>query len=453
MYSPEIESLLKSKKIKPGDRVRISSKKGTYEGLLLPRIEMGDLSAIVLKLDNGYNIGIHYEEGMQLKKLEGGARLGVIPTVEVRSKPGLPEVSFIATGGTIGTHMDYRTGAVYMSRTPEEIIATTPELEDIVNIKVSQSPFTVASEDMNHTHWAKLAEIIAKELNKGRRGAIVTHGTDTLHFTSAALSFMLRNLSKPVAVVGAQRSPDRGSFDGRMNLVCGGLFAGRSDIGEVAIVMHATTNDDYCFVHRGTKVRKMHASRRDAFRSINDFPLAKVWPSGKIEITNRNYRKFDESKKIEADTAFEPKVAIVKAYPGSNPEVLDFFVDSGYRGIVIEGSGLGHVPTGESGTDVGKFDPNMSWIPHVKSAIDQGVSVVVTTQTLYGRVHPFVYRNLRLLYQTGAIFGEDMLPETAYIKLGCLLAHEKDFEKVRTMMLTNIAGEISSETDARSFLV
>lgn len=459
MYSPEIESLLVSKKIKVGDRVRVTTKLGTHDGILLPRIEMGDISSLVLKLDNGYNIGIHFDtsdktdKSMQIKKLEGGAKLGVIPSVSVKSRPGLPDVSFIATGGTIGTHVDYKTGAVFMSRKPEEIIATTPELQDIANIKVVPAPFTAASEDMNHIHWGQLAEIVAKELNKGRRGAIVTHGTDCLHFTSAALSFMLKDLHKPVAVVGAQRSPDRGSFDGIMNLICSGHFAGHSNIGEVAIVMHATTNDDFCFAHRGTKVRKMHASRRDAFRSINELPLAKIWPNGKIEITNNNFRQFDEGKKVSADTAFEPKVAIVKAYPGSDPQIIDWYADEGFRGIVIEATGLGHVPTGESGTNVGQFDPNMSWIPRIKSAIERGIVVVVTSQTLYGRVHPFVYRNLRLLYNTGTVFGEDMLPETAYVKLGWLLGHEKDFDKVRSMMQTNIAGEITQETNAQSFLV
>jgi len=454
VYSPDIDSLLKSKKIKVGDRIRITTKTAVHEGILLPRIEMGDTQSIVLKLDNGYNIGIRYDKDVQLKRLEGGAKLGVIPSVHVRTKPGLPDVSFIATGGTIGTHVDYRTGAVYMIRKPEEIIATTPELEDIANIKVIPAPFTVASEDMNHTHWAKIAELVAKELNKGRRGAVVTHGTDTLHFTSAALSFMLKNLSKPVAVVGAQRSPDRGSFDGHMNLICSGYFAGHSNIGEVAVVMHATTNDDYCYAHRGTKVRKMHSSRRDAFRSINDMPLAKIWPSGKIEQMNTNVRTFDANKKVEADTKFEPKVALVKSYPGSDPEIVDWHVDKGCRGIIIEGSGLGHVPTSERDIDIGQLQTNPSWIPHIQSAIEQGVVVVITTQTLYGRVHPFVYRNLRLLYKTGAVFGEDMLPETAYIKLGWLLGHEKenDFEKVRNAMQTNIAGEISRETDARSFL-
>ena len=412
---------------------------------------MGDRSSVVLKLDNGYNIGIRFDKGMTLKKVGPSTKLGGIPTVKLKHKAGLPEVSLIATGGTIGTHVDYRTGGVYMCRTPEEIIATAPELENVVNLKGVHRPFTIASEDMNYEHWQKIAELVASELNKGRRGVIVTHGTDTLHFTSAALSFMLKNLSKPVAIIGAQRSPDRGSFDGILNLICGGYFVGHSNIGEVAVVMHGSSSDDFCLAHRGTKVRKMHTSRRDAFRSINDMPLARVWPNGKIEILNENYRKFEE-KKVVADTAFDPKVAIVKFYPNSDPEIIDYFADKDYRGIIIEATGLGHVATGESGTSENEMTKTLSWIPHIRSALDRGIVVVITSQTLYGRVHPFVYRNLRLLYEAGAIFGEDMLPETAYIKLGWLLAHEKDAEKVKSMMLMNHVGEISAETDYRSYL-
>ena len=413
---------------------------------------MGDKGSIVLKLDNGYNIGIRFQKEMTLKKTGPSEKLGAIPTVKLRHTAGLPEISFIATGGTIGTHVDYRTGGVFMCRTPEEIIATAPEFENVVNLKGVHRPFTIASEDMNYTHWQQLAELIAKELNKGRRGVIVTHGTDTLHFTSAALSFMLKNLSKPVAVIGAQRSPDRGSFDGVLNLICGGYFVGHSSIGEVAVVMHGTSSDDFCFAHRGTKVRKMHSSRRDAFRSINDLPLARIWPNGKIEILNENHRKF-EDRKVEADTAFEPKVAMVKFYIGSDPEIIDFYADKDYKGIIIEATGLGHVATGESGEAATEMMKNLSWIPHIKSAIDRGIVVVITTQTLYGRVHPFVYRNLRLLSETGAVFGQDMLPETAYIKLCWLLGHEKNPERVKELMAVNHVGEISAETDYRSFLV
>lgn len=443
---------MKSKKLKIGDRVKILKDGKEFQGFLMPRIEIGDLNSLVIKLDNGYNIGLKYEKGLKIQKMGQVIKLGSIPSKKFSRKPGLPSVSLIATGGTIGTHVDYKTGGVFMVRTPEEIVATTPELENIVNMKTMLRPFTVASEDMNHKHWQELAELVAKELNKGARGVMVTHGTDTLHFTSAALSFMLKNLTKPVALVGAQRSPDRGSFDGVMNLVCGSYFTGYSNIGEVCVVMHGTTNDDFCFAHRGTKVRKMHTSRRDAFRSINEIPLAKIWPNGKIEIGNENYRRFDD-KKVVVDYKFEPKIALVKSYPGSDPEILDWYVHKGFKGIVIEGSGLGHVPTGESGVKIGEFDQKFSWIPHIKKAVENGVVVVMTSQTLYGRVHPFVYRNLRLVYEAGGIYGEDMLPEVAYIKLGHVLGHTKDVEKAKQMMLMNLAGEINKETDPRSFLV
>jgi len=445
MYSKRIQSVLKRKKIKVGDRVRLSKGKRGYEGVLMPRIEMGDTNSLIVKLENGYNIGVKVSKGVKLKKIGRGKRLGVIPKAKIKRKKGLPNISFIGTGGTIGTHVDYLTGGVYMCRKPEEIIATAPELGDIVNIKSIRSPFTIASEDMTHREWQKIAKEVAKELNKGCRGAIVTHGTDTLHYTGAALSFMLKGLSKPVALVGAQRSPDRGSFDGSQNLICASHFVAKSNIGEVCIVMHGTTNDDYCLINRGTRCRKMHSSRRDAFRPINELPLGKVWPNGKIEITSKNYRKF-ENKKVKADVKFEPKTALVKIHPSSNPEIIDWYVSKKYRGIVIEGTGLGHVLT----STIRKQD---SWLPHIKRAVNKGTVVVMTTQTIYGRTHPYVYRNLRLLGDAGAIFAGDIISEVAFVKLGWLLGHTRKTEKVKEQMLTNLVGELSERIEPKAFLV
>jgi glutamyl-tRNA(Gln) amidotransferase subunit D len=450
LYSEEVEKFLKKKRILVGDTVRISKKKLVQEGVLMPRIELGDSSSLVLKLPNGYNVGIKFEKELKIKKIGPTVKFGVIPAIKIKHRPDLPSVSLIATGGTIGTHVDYKTGGVYMCRKPEEILATTPELETIVNLKSMLRPFTVASEDMTYKHWQTLAEMTVKEL-KRCDGVIITHGTDCLHYTATALSFMLKNLSKPVVLTGAQRSPDRGSFDGRMNLICSGYFAGHSTIGEVVVVMHGSTNDDFCYAHRGTKVRKLHTSRRDAFRSVNDLPLARIWPNGKIEIMNENHVKRD-NKMVKVDTRFEPKTALVKVYPNSDPSIIDWYIEGGYRGIVIEATGLGHVPTGESGTRM-EFDKTMSWIPFIKKAVDRGIVVVVTSQCLYGRTHSFVYRNLRLLGETGAIFGEDMLPEVAYIKLGCLLGQNKNPEKVKNLMLTNLTGEITKETLPQTFLM
>jgi glutamyl-tRNA(Gln) amidotransferase subunit D len=294
---------------------------------------------------------------------------------------------------------------------------------------------------MDHTHWQRLAKEVVKELNSGVAGVVITHGTDTMHYSSAALSFMLPGLPKPVVFTGAQRSTDRGSADSAMNLVCS-VHAAKSDIAEVAVCMHAQPDDSYCLLNRGTKVRKMHSSMRNAFRPINDYPLAKIWPNGQIQLTNKRQR-FRSAGRAKADTKFEPSVALVKAYPGSEPKLLDLLVEQGIKGIVIEGTGLGHVPT----------LAKKSWIPSIKSAIKSGVPVVVAPQTLYGRVNPNVYSNLRTLYyEGGAIPGGDMLPETAYIKLGWVLGHTKSLEKVREMMLTNYAGEFNERLEPGMFL-
>jgi glutamyl-tRNA(Gln) amidotransferase subunit D len=326
-------------------------------------------------------------------------------------------------------------------RTPEEILSTTPEVGKIIDLKNTVRPFTLASEDLTYKDWQKMAKGIAKQLNSGCRGVIVTHGTDILHYSAAVMSFMLRNLSKPVAFVGAQRSPDRGSFDGSMNLICASHFTGYSDIGEVCTVMHGSTNDNYCLAIRGTRVRKLHTSRRDAFQPVNDKPLAKIWPSGKIEKPDVEYTKF-EDKKVKVDDKWEPKVALIKIFPNSDPSIIDWYLDNKYKGLVLEGFGLGHVPTGQSGTEMGKFKKKMSWIPFIKKAVESGASVVMTSQTIFGRVHPYVYKNLRLVSDAGAIYAEDMMTEVALIKLSWILGHTRNKEKVKEMMLTPVAHEI-----------
>jgi glutamyl-tRNA(Gln) amidotransferase subunit D len=368
--------------------------------------------------------------------------LGKESLKELKFDPRKPKVGFIVTGGTIISRVDYRTGGVSALEKPEELLMNIPELRNIICIEDILSPFKKMSEDLNYKDWQKIARLTAREINKNK-GVIITHGTDTLHFTSAALSFMLKNLYKPVILVGAQRSADRGSSDAFMNLMCASHLS-LSNIGEVGVCMHGSINDDYCYFIRGTKCRKMHSTRRDAFRSINELPIAKVWPNGKMEILNENYRKRDESKKVIADTKFEPKVALLKAYPGSEPEILEFLVKRGYRGFVIEGTGMGHVPT----------FAEKSWIPIIRKLIKDGVPVVITTQTIYGRVNTRVYTNLRILFHdTKAIPAEDMLPEVAYVKLGWVLGHTKDLERVRELMLTNIAGEISERSGIEAFLV
>jgi glutamyl-tRNA(Gln) amidotransferase subunit D len=454
MYSSKLQSLFKAKHLRIGSRIKLTRSGKTYEGLLMPKTDAGDPDSVVIKLDSGYNIGLKFAKGMRIQKANGETpksikeekkyELGKISDklVKLKFDPRKPPISLISTGGTISSRVDYRTGGVHALEDPKEFLHNVPELAGIANLKHIRKPFSKMSEDMDYRDWQEIAVAVGRDLNSGMRGAIVTHGTDFLHYTSAALSFMLRNLHKPVILVGAQRSSDRGSSDAGMNLICA-AHAAVGEIAEVGICMHGESADSFCLFNRGTKVRKLHSSRRDAFRPINDLPLARIYPNGKISILNRDHKKRSDRQKVEVDTKFEPKIAMLKAYPGSEPSVIDYLVSKGYKGFVIEASGLGHVPT----------LARKSWINTIKKHVKDGIPFVTASQTLYGRINSNVYTNLRILYkEAGAIPGEDMLAETAYVKLGWVLGHTKSLDKVREMMLTNYAGEITKRSLPGTFL-
>lgn len=440
MYSQQIKKALKKLGISVGDIIRVYKEDLSYEGILLPRIESGDPNCIIIKIPSGYNIGISFDDETKLERV---ATSWVLPKWTEKEEEtlifdeSLPTVSIIGTGGTICSRVDYRTGGVYATFSASDIVTTIPELKDITNFRTIQV-MKVMSEDIGIIEWKQIAHSVANEIRKGVTGVIVTHGTDTLHFTSAALCFLLRELPVPVALVGSQRSPDRGSSDSFVNIVCASHFVAKSDVAEPCIVMHGTSDDSYCFAHRGTKVRKMHTSARNAFHSINDSPIAKIlYPSGKIEILNPNYRKRDkDSSNVTVDDKLEPKVAMIKFYPGAEPDIFDFYIEKGFRGFVIEATGLGHVATLRK----------TSFLPKIEDTTRKGIPVAITSQCLFGRVHPSVYHNLREVAKRGAIYCEDMLPEVAYIKLMWVLGHTSDMDEIKKMMLTNIAGEINDRT-------
>jgi len=441
-YSPRVRAALRDAGARPGDMVELIRDGSTHRGIVLPRpLIGGDPGSIVIKLDNGYNIGVKWSAQMKLKRISGGRALEVFPSVSLQPKPGLPEISLVSTGGTIGSRVDYETGGVKWLMEPGQVFFMAPELQELVSVRHVAVPFLVGSENMSAFHWKEVARSVAKELNSGVSGAVVTHGTDTMHYSSSAVSFMLRNLSKPVVFTGAQRSTDRGSSDASMNLLCAAIVAGRSPIAEVCLVMHGSMEDTHCLIHRGTRVRKMHTSRRDAFRSINELPIGRVWPDGRMQIDGRHAERSDSE--VQLDAVFEEKVALLKFYPGMEPEIIDFLVDRGFKGILIEVTALGHVATDESQRNL---------LPHLSRAIEEGVVLAAAPQTLYGRTDPWVYSEGRKVQDIGVIYCGDMLPETAYVKLGWVLGHDPGPEEARKMMLSNYAGEISAVSDPRAFL-
>lgn len=436
IYSIPLNRMKEEINANAGDTVTLKTSEGKIRGRLL---ESYDKNVILVKLDSGYNMGIKREE-IESITVEKRAKEKT-KREEMKQSTGLPCIGVIATGGTIASKLDYDTGGVKWLMNPEDIFAIAPKVFDIAKINSIEKPFMLASENMTAREWKILAEKTAELLNKTEeKGVIITHGTDTLHFTSAALSFMLRNTNKPVVLTYAQRSTDRGSSDTALNLTCAARAA-LSEIAEVMLVGHATINDDYCIAIRGTKTRKMHSSRRDTFRPINDIPVAKVYPD-RIEPLQQ-YRKRNDSAKVEADTKFEENIALIKYYPGAKPDILEFLVKRGYKGVVIEATGLGHVATDES---------RFNWIPAIKNAIKSGISICFAPQTLYGRLDPYVYSPGRKLLDAGVIFLEDMLPETAYVKLGWVLGHTTDPVKAKEMMLTNYAGEINKRSTNENFL-
>ncbi|MBS7648650.1 MAG: Glu-tRNA(Gln) amidotransferase subunit GatD [Candidatus Bathyarchaeia archaeon] len=413
-----------------GDLIRIVKDGTILEGILIPRSEYGDDSHVVIKIKSGYNIGVEITPTTKIERISAESRPAFIPPTPPKQRSDLPKVTILSTGGTIASRVDYRTGAVRPVISASDLYSIVPELSDIAVID-AEILFSVFSEDLTPKHWSAMAEAVAKHINRGVQGVVITHGTDTMGFSAAALSFALQNLPVPVILVGAQRSEDRPSSDAALNLIGAVLAASRAPFAEVAVAMHENPSDDAVVLHRGTKVRKCHTSRRDAFKTINAKPLAKIVNNSILMLAD-NYQPRDPHRKLAVKPNFEDKVALIKFYPGMNPNIFDWCISEGYKGIVLEGSGLGHV--------------RRDCFPAVKRAIDNGIVVAMTSQCIWGRVNMNVYSNGRDLLAMGVIPLGDMLSETAFVKMMWCLAQTRDLNEVRRLLLTNIANELSERT-------
>ncbi|MBS3126061.1 Glu-tRNA(Gln) amidotransferase subunit GatD [Candidatus Woesearchaeota archaeon] len=429
---------------KPGDTVEVVTPEKRVKGILMPKPELFGEDTVILKLENGYNVGIDKKKIKEIKLLEPAKEQ---KAKKEKAKPNkkLPTISILHTGGTIASKVDYRTGAVVSKFTPEDMLEMFPELNRTANIQ-SRLVFQMFSEDMRPGHWQALAKEVEKEIKAGVEGIIITHGTDTMHYTSAALSFILQNLPVPVLLVGAQRSSDRGSSDAAINLIAAARFIIETDFSGVAICMHGTSEDKCCYIHQGTKVRKLHASRRDAFRSVNVFPYAKVFDNGKIEFLRKDYAKKDKKRRLETKNKFEENVSLIKIHPFINLNYLEKCTNC--KGIVLEGTGLGHFPCNAL-DDITKI--NKENIEVVRK-LTKKIPIVMTSQTLYGQVNMNVYSTGRDIMAAGVISGEDMLPETAFVKLAWVLGQTKNLEEAKKLMHQNIVGEIAERIDEKAFL-
>ncbi len=418
--------------------VEAHTTRGDFAGLVLPRSETADPLHLVLKLGSGYNIGLRHDTILEMKKTGYREAHYKIPEKQFPVDPAKPRVKLLGTGGTIASRLDYRTGAVIPAFSPGELYGSVPELADICNLE-TEKLFAVFSENMGPEQYKVLAEKVGEAIRDGYAGVVIGHGTDTMHHTAAALSFMVQDAPVPVIMVGSQRSSDRPSSDAAQNLINATYAAAHGPLAEVMVCMFGPTSDRYNLLHRGTRVRKMHTSYRSTFRTLGDIPLAMV-EQGKVTVLREGVRMRRPDREVTVSAVFEERVTIVYYYPNMDPDIIDSLVERGYKGIVIAGTGLGHV--------------NRKLYPALERAHRAGVLVFMAVQTLWGFVQMYVYETGREILELGVTPLANMLPEVAYIKLGWALGvHPGDPDAARRLMTTPIAGEITEREPHDGYLV
>jgi glutamyl-tRNA(Gln) amidotransferase subunit D len=418
--------------------VRAETTRGVFEGLLLPRSETSDALHLVLKLGVGYNIGIRYDTILNLEKIGYREAHYQIPEKDFPRDPGNPTVKLLGTGGTIASRLDYRTGAVIPAFSPGELYGSVPELAAICNLE-TEKLFGVFSENMGPEQYLILAAKVGETIRDGYDGIMIGHGTDTMHHTSAVLSFMVRRPPVPIIMVGSQRSSDRPSSDAALNLMHAAYAAGHGPIAEVLVCMFGPTSDLYNLLHRGTRVRKMHSSVRSTFRTLGDIPVAMV-EHGRVTPLHEDWLPRRPDRDVTVHAAFDDRVTLLYYYPGMKPDIVDALVDRGYRGIVIAGTGLGHV--------------NRLIYPALARANAAGVHLYMTLQTLWGFVQMQVYETGREILELGVVPLANMLPEVAWVKLGWALGvHPDDPAAVHRLMTENVAGEMTEREPHDGYLV
>lgn len=435
VYEGCIRDFLELSNISVGDTIKIEKDNITHKGMLLEKPDYSNENTLIIKLNSGYNIGVDIQDA-KIEKIASGEKPNIeLDPVDKQISSDKDNLSILSTGGTVASVIDYKTGAVHPAFTADDLLRATPELVDYANI-TAKAIFNILSENMNPDYWIKTANSIYDEINNGADGVIIAHGTDTMHYTASALSFML-DTPVPIILTGAQRSSDRPSSDAFTNLMAS-VTAAKDDIAEVCICMHSTEDDPTCDLHRGNRARKMHTSRRDTFTSINMEPLARI-NNNKLNIVDEEVKYFKRNtNKLAINDNLAKKVALVKMYPGISPELIDIYIDKKYEGLVIEGTGLGHCSD--------------EVITAIARATDENIPVVMTSQCLFGRTNMNVYSSGRRLLHENVIPVDDMLPETAYTKLLWAVGQSGEYEEIRNIMQSNLKGEINTTLSQRYFI-
>ncbi|MDV3276868.1 MAG: Glu-tRNA(Gln) amidotransferase subunit GatD [Nitrososphaerales archaeon] len=414
-----------------GDVLEVTTGWGEVTGTLVPRYLYSDDEHIVLKLRSGYNVGLAVSKLKGVKVKAKGEKPSFVVPPTPKSKEGLPRVLIVSTGGTIASRVDYRTGGVHPVVTSDELYALIPELSEVANVE-PEVMFSIFSENVESSHWSKLAERVMRAVQDRFDGVVITQGTDTLGYTAAALSFALSGVPIPVVITAAQRSSDRPSTDATLNLLGSVTAAAGAGFSGIYVAMHLDESDDRVAFHRGTRVRKFHTSARDAFKSVG-VPLAAIWGRSGFDHLDDSLPHRGHGSDFKPRTAFDERVALVKFYPTMPPSFVEALESQGTRALVIEGTGLGHV--------------NSRNVTALRNYISKGGLAFMTSQCINGRVDLEVYDTGRDLIAAGVVPLDDMLAETALVKAMWALGNTKTPEEAKRLMVQNLAGE----TTARLF--
>jgi glutamyl-tRNA(Gln) amidotransferase subunit D len=434
--------------LNPGDHIDVTTSKGTLRCVFLPRSGYLDDESIVVKLPSGYNKAILKDDILSVVLAESPEKQEQKASEPIVQNTRLPRFSILHTGGTIASKVDYTTGGVIAQFTPHDLLELFPEIQSLAQID-SKLISNMLSEDMRFDHYNAIAHAIRQEIDNGAQGIIITHGTDTLHYTSAALSFMFKDSPVPIILVGAQRSSDRASSDAAQNLINAVYFLSQTTYYGVGVCMHENESDGSCLIHSGLHVRKMHTSRRDAFQSIDIAPLARVdYDTAKIEILNDSYLKSAPENPSVETTLFDTHLKIGMLYMHPHMSADEFKPYSSYDGLILIGTGLGHAPI----TATDELTNEHAHIAHALKELTKTTVVAMAPQTIYGRINMNVYSPGRTLQQIG-ILGQDtvLTPEVAYIKLAWLLSEYTDHAKVKEAYQKNLCGESPARLEWSGF--
>jgi glutamyl-tRNA(Gln) amidotransferase subunit D len=455
VYGNKSQQLLDSYKVKIGDSVKLISNKGDYSGIIMPRYESFNDDYIVIKLKSGYNIGVLVENIICITN-ESPSETSANTLLKIPSKSeepfnnfippkendyiideflktrALPKILLLSTGGTIASKIDYRTGGVTSILTASDLYAIFPEISNYASI-YPEFLLNEYSENINPDHWSILSERVSRAIQYEHfDGIIISHGTDTIHYTSSAISFALQNLSIPVVLVGSQRSSDRPSSDAFTNLLGAIKFITKTKFTGIFVCMHHTPSDEIIACYLGTRVRKNHTSKRNAFQSLDYIPFALI-DNSEI-ICNTDLKKINErddiTKNLISKTSFDNRVFLLKFYPGFDPTFLECFLNLDYKVLILEGTGLGHI--------------NKNCFPYLKKLMDSGIIIFMTSQCIYGRVQMTVYDTGRDLLDLGIIPLSDMSSETALVKAMWALSNSTNASDLIEIMKINLSHEISN---------